>query len=726
MKQTPNLGLIQPEGPDNPDESQISDNMALLDAEVGVQRAHRDATTGVHGITDTAQLALIGHAHPEIPSGPPGVPGPTGPQGPQGPIGLTGDQGIQGVPGPMGPDGPMGLQGPSGPQGEPGADSTVPGPAGPPGADGAVGPAGPQGEPGPQGVAGPTGPAGSTGPAGPQGNTGPQGPAGPQGIQGIPGTAGAAGATGPSGPQGNPGSPGTLAYKEWVLGTTTAIPSGEYRLTALDATITVPAGRRLKITTFVCMGGGSPNEVRLYRDGQQLNRSHFSGTAPNISSHTFSVVDTPAAGTYTYNVRTNNAVAGTLYNDGTNEAYLLIEDITYNAPAAVDVSVPVGVLAQNTYVGATVPLANYPTLTLIPGFSVNFVVPAGRTVKLSGWVLCYSTVVAAGEITGYTVYDNGVAVGNLSFVTGANWGAANSFEFEYSPSAGSHTITVQARRDTGTGTHNFQTGLLVATDVSPTPATASTAPSSTLAYNEKVSNQSAAAQADLTGLTATVTVAAGRRIRVSAKGLFTTSSNYLSVGMKIMEGATELAKMTLPTETAADGVSVTPSVVLSPSAGTHTYKIAAYMIAAGTWTLQASATNPAYILVEDITGSGVAGHTHTQLDDTGWIDMTPVLANGWVSYDANYGPPKYRKKAGIVYLQGLVKAGTLGTVIATLPVGFRPDSAQFGGAGTLLFVAMGDNNVVTRIDVYPDGRIVQAGGGTNVWQSLSSVIFPAA
>lgn len=246
---------------------------------------------------------------------------------------------------------------------------------------------------------------------------------------------------------------GVIGRAEYVQAGVTALPLGESDLPGLSVPVTVPAGRTLKITTFVCMGGGSTNECRIYRDGLQLNRSHFSGTAPNICTHTFSVLDFPAAGAHTYKVTQINASAGTLYADGTNEAWLAVEDIT-------------------------------PTL--------------------------------------------GVSVG---------------------------------------------------------------------------------------------------------------------------------------------------------------------------------------------------GHAHPEyapVSDSGWLSLVPLLVNGWVSYDNNYGPPRYRKLNGVVYIQGLIRSGTLGNTVATMPVGFRPS-----GLWVTLFSTLGDNNVPNRYDLYGDGRLINAGGASNVWSSLNGITYPA-
>ena len=62
--------------------------------------------------------------------------------------------------------------------------------------------------------------------------------------------------------------------------------------------------------------------------------------------------------------------------------------------------------------------------------------------------------------------------------------------------------------------------------------------------------------------------------------------------------------------------------------------------------------------------------------DTGWINMS--LNTGWTMGDYAAEFPQYRKIGNIVYLRGLVNATTAaGTIITTLPAGFRP-SGYFG------------------------------------------------
>lgn len=53
-------------------------------------------------------------------------------------------------------------------------------------------------------------------------------------------------------------------------------------------------------------------------------------------------------------------------------------------------------------------------------------------------------------------------------------------------------------------------------------------------------------------------------------------------------------------------------------------------------------------------------------------NIPATLLNGWVNYLNTYCVAAYQKKNDIVYVQGLVRSGTVGGVIMNLPVGYRP------------------------------------------------------
>ena len=52
--------------------------------------------------------------------------------------------------------------------------------------------------------------------------------------------------------------------------------------------------------------------------------------------------------------------------------------------------------------------------------------------------------------------------------------------------------------------------------------------------------------------------------------------------------------------------------------------------------------------------------------------QTPVLENGWTAWGNGYPSAAYRREGKKIYLRGVVKSGTIGSAIFTLPEGFRP------------------------------------------------------
>lgn len=100
-----------------------------------------------------------------------------------------------------------------------------------------------------------------------------------------------------------------------------------------------------------------------------------------------------------------------------------------------------------------------------------------------------------------------------------------------------------------------------------------------------------------------------------------------------------------------------------------------------------------------------------------WGDLD--FGNGYSNYYGGYSTLGYTKtSAGVVMLKGLVKKSSAvvgGETIATLPSDFRPN-------GILIFQTLTSPNTGSRIDVYPDGRIVVQGGDES-WISLEGITF---
>jgi hypothetical protein len=126
-----------------------------------------------------------------------------------------------------------------------------------------------------------------------------------------------------------------------------------------------------------------------------------------------------------------------------------------------------------------------------------------------------------------------------------------------------------------------------------------------LGYTQVTANQTPiTTEVALTGLSLTVTVPyAQHRVRITAQGKGSSSNIGDRIIVSIKEGATYLFDGVLDFyEPVANGVSAfSGSVVIVPTAGTHTYNLTARVIAgAGTMTFQAGTTAPAWLMVEDL------------------------------------------------------------------------------------------------------------------------------
>lgn len=106
---------------------------------------------------------------------------------------------------------------------------------------------------------------------------------------------------------------------------------------------------------------------------------------------------------------------------------------------------------------------------------------------------------------------------------------------------------------------------------------------------------------------------------------------------------------------------------------------------------------------------------------TGWI--TPTLLNGWATY--NQAPSYLKDQSNFVHLKGRVSSGstTSGTVIFSLPPGFRPGElrkfivAVYPGSGNTSSGALNIN--------YADGTVTVDYLPGNGWVSLDNIVFLA-
>lgn len=106
--------------------------------------------------------------------------------------------------------------------------------------------------------------------------------------------------------------------------------------------------------------------------------------------------------------------------------------------------------------------------------------------------------------------------------------------------------------------------------------------------------------------------------------------------------------------------------------------------------------------------------TSAKLGDSGWINVT--FQNGWTN---GASPVSYRKIGDIVFLRGQPTKGTLdGTVIATLPVGYR-------AAVQRIWTCPGSSLNYGKIVVNADGSFAMAAlpaGGS--YLGLDAVNYP--
>jgi len=115
-------------------------------------------------------------------------------------------------------------------------------------------------------------------------------------------------------------------------------------------------------------------------------------------------------------------------------------------------------------------------------------------------------------------------------------------------------------------------------------------------------------------------------------------------------------------------------------------------------------------------GEGAGETIQAVLPDGEW--NVPTFANGWVNYGGSFNPAGYRRDSeGWVHLRGLVKSGTVGQTIYTLPEGYRPAYRE-------LFMAL-SNGSVGRIDVTAAGAVI-CDVGNNAWISMDGMTFMAA
>lgn len=474
----------------------------------------------------------------------------------------------------------------------------------------------------------------------------------------------------------NAGPAATLGYSSYSAVSPVSIPSGAYDVPNLSITVTVPEGRRLRISAYLCLAGGSPTESIIMADGVALNRYHDNNASNVIVTHSWSVIDSPTAGTHTYKVRTNNNAAGTLYNDGTNEAWILVEDVTGSTLPYPAASVPVGLLAQVTnFAGGYDHTAASGVLTDIPGTMLNVSVPSGRTIRLTAKIHV-STLTETNNRVRLAIMEGSTILGvAYRVISAGSIGEELIAQIVLSPSAGSHTYKLGISRDNGAGTARIysistEPTLFTIEDVSPTPSASTGAPGSTLGYTEVTSSQTGiTTMTTITGLASTVTVPTGRRLRISVY-LPEITNNTLNQGayVRIKEDGVVIGQGDSSHGAASAGQQIFATTIRTPVAGTHTYTCEISPQGSGTVTVGSFPTYPSYILVEDITGSiwPTGSQVTTGLiASEAWSTYVPVLTGAVTNPGMGTSPTqtgRYIKMGRTVTGQFNIKFGTGMTV----------------------------------------------------------------
>jgi len=265
--------------------------------------------------------------------------------------------------------------------------------------------------------------------------------------------------------------------------------------------------------------------------------------------------------------------------------------------------------------GASTPVAN--TVLRGTGTGTSSWTQVSLGTDVSGTLLVQSGGTGATTLTGILKGNGQSAVTAVTAPTGAIVGTTDSQTLTNKAiSTGSSmaesllTTTDITTNNVSTTKHGFApkapndaTKYLDGTGAYSTPA-AGTAYGSlgSTAITSNFTTTTTPAFVDVTSLAVTVTVPAGRTVRVTVDiaQINCTASGTKGLNVGLFEGATQLSLATFTVDTNQSGYDrpAHASAILTPSTGSHTYKVAVSQTSAGTITLAAGATQPAYILAE--------------------------------------------------------------------------------------------------------------------------------
>lgn len=198
---------------------------------------------------------------------------------------------------------------------------------------------------------------------------------------------------------------------------------------------------------------------------------------------------------------------------------------------------------------------------------------------------------------------------------------------------------------------------------------------STLAYAQVTADQAltAGTEADITGLSVTVTVPAGRRLKVTGTIYLQSSNADVVAILALHKNGAQAQSSQYINRTANVAEKASVDFVDTPTAGTHTYKLRGYLGTGATAQTTAGAAYPGFILVEDITGTvwpEGSQVTAGMVASEAWTDYTPNNTN--VTVGNGIQTARYMKVGRTVtVLYKLLFGSTTsfaGTILIGLPV----------------------------------------------------------
>lgn len=170
----------------------------------------------------------------------------------------------------------------------------------------------------------------------------------------------------------------------------------------------------------------------------------------------------------------------------------------------------------------------------------------------------------------------------------------------------------------------------------------------------------------VTDMTVTITVPAGRQIKISAKSQLksTATSSWLA---DVFDNGSNVGRAFVGDFTGTGRIMMDGQVVLSPTAGSHTYDIR-FTRFSGTGDLTVEGTGGGrYLEVEDVTGTLWNGTTVTagMIASEPWVDWTPVWTQG-VTVTATVSQARYVKHGRLVNVSVRLDATGAGTATSAL------------------------------------------------------------